>query len=352
MRRRLHRGLQPNTLGFAPLSGERVNGGKRVCLGGDNLTLPRISLRKVACFVATAEAGSVSLAAQRLNLSQASLSEALIDLEHELGVDLFVRHKARGVTLTSAAQQLLPEARQLVRHAEDFQALVHGSGSSLAGELVLGCFPTILPFVAPKLLQGFQAEHPEVKVRFIEDTQLNLEQSMLDGTLDLSVLYDIDLGPSIERRLLFHCVPYILLAPEHRLAKSNEPIDLHDLVDDPLIQIDVKPGRNDHVFGSVGLTPRVAHCTTNFELVRALVARNLGYAVLIQRPKFNFTYEGLPLEIRRIANPIPPLAVAFAWPKTIHQHRRVMAFVSVGAKLFGDAYVELSTILGGRQDGL
>jgi DNA-binding transcriptional LysR family regulator len=304
----------------------------------DILTLPRISLRKVACFVATAEAGSVSLAAQRLNLSQASLSETLIDLERELGVDLFIRHKARGVTLTSAAQQLLPEARQLVRHAEDFQALVHGSGSALAGELVLGCFPTILPFVMPKLLQGFQAEHPEVHIRFVEDTQLNLERSMLDGTLDLSVLYDIDLGPSIERRPLFYCVPYILLAPDHRLAKSNEPVDLHDLVDDPLIQIDVQPGRNDHVFGSVGLAPRIAHRTTNFELVRALVARHLGYAVLIQRPKFDVTYEGLPLEVRPIANPIPPLAVALAWPKTIHQHRRVMAFAAFGAKLFRNAY--------------
>ncbi len=136
--------------------------------GGRQVTLPRLSLRKIACFVATAEAGSVSQAAQRLNLSQAALSEALIDLEHELGVDLFIRHKARGVTLTSASQQLLPEARNLVRHAEDFQALVHCSGSALSGELVVGCFPTILPFVMPKLLQGFQAAHPDVRVRLVE----------------------------------------------------------------------------------------------------------------------------------------------------------------------------------------
>ena len=298
------------------------------------MTLPRISLRKVACFVATADAGSVSLAAQRLNLSQAALSEALIDLEHEFGVDLFIRHKARGVTLTSAAQQLLPEARQLVRHAEDFQALVQGSGAELSGEMVVGCFPTLLPFVMPKLMQGFHVTHPEVKIRIVEDTQLNLEQSMLAGTLDLSILYDIDIGPGIERRILFHCVPYILLGPDHRLARSNDPIDLNELVDDALIQIDVLPGRNDYVFGTLGLKPRIAHRASNFELVRALVARNLGYAVLIQRPKHDTTYEGLPLVIREIANPIPPLAVTFAWPKTIHLHRRVMAFVTFGANFF------------------
>ncbi len=299
------------------------------------MTLPRLSLRKITCFVATAEAGSVSQAAQRLNLSQAALSEALIDLEHELGVDLFIRHKARGVTLTSASQQLLPEARNLVRHAEDFQALVHCSGSALSGELVVGCFPTILPFVMPKLLQGFQAAHPDVRVRLVEDSQLNLERSMLAGTLDLSVLYDIDISPAIELRPLFQCTPYVLLGPEHRLAKSTDPIDLNELLDDSLIQIDVMPGRNDHIFGSLGLMPRIVHRTTNFELVRALVARNLGYAVLIQRPKYDLTYQVLPPVIRGIANPIPPLAVSLAWPKNIQLHRRVMVFAALRAKLLG-----------------
>jgi len=297
------------------------------------MSLPRLSLRKIACFVATAEAGSVSLAAKRLNLSQAALSEALIDLEQELGIDLFVRHKARGVTMTSASRQLLAEARQLVRHAEDFQALVHSAGPDLAGELIVGCFPTLLPFVMPKLLDGFQVSHPEVTIRFVEDSQLNLEQAMLAGTIDLSVLYDIDVGQALEKRPLFVCTPYVLLSPEHRLAKSNEPVELAQLVDDQLIQIDVLPGRNDYVFGTVGLMPRIAHRTTNFELVRALVARNLGYAVLIQRPKYDITYEGLPLVVRPIANSIPPLTVVFAWPKTIHLHRRVAEFAAFGMQL-------------------
>lgn len=307
------------------------------------VSLPRLSLRKIACFVATAEAGSVSSAAKRLNLSQAALSEALIDLEHELGVDLFVRHKARGVTLTSAARQLLPEARQLVRHAEDFQALVHGAGSEVGGELIVGCFPTLLPFVLPKLLGGFRVDHPEVTVRLVEDTQLNLEQAMLAGTVDLAILYDIDVGPALELRPLFECTPYVLLSPEHRLATSTEPIDLALLVNDQLIQIDVLPGRTDYVFASVGLMPHIAHRTTNFELVRALVARNLGYAVLIQRPKHDITYEGLPLVIRPIANAIAPLTVVLAWPKTIHLHRRVSDFAAYSMSLLRQPANQLFT---------
>ena len=73
--------------------------------------------------------------------------------------------------------------------------------------------------------------------------------------------------------------------------------------DDPFIQIDVLPGRNDHLFAAIGITPNIVHRTTNFEFVRALVAHNLGYAVLVQRPQTDITYEGLPVVVRPIANP-------------------------------------------------
>src|SRR5512139_970415 len=109
--------------------------------------LPRLSLRKIALFVATADAGGVSAAARQLSIGQASLSEALLDLERDIGMDLFVRHKARGVTLTSAGQQLLVEARDLVRHAETFEALTRKPGADLSGTIMVGCFPTLLPFV-------------------------------------------------------------------------------------------------------------------------------------------------------------------------------------------------------------
>ncbi|PKU25093.1 LysR substrate-binding domain-containing protein [Telmatospirillum siberiense] len=296
--------------------------------------LPRLSLRKIACFVATADAGSVSAAAQRLGLSQAGLSEALSDLEKDLGINLFIRQKAKGVTITCAGQQILPEARQLVRQVEEFQALTRGSGTHLSGELTIGCFHTFLPILAPALLTEFTARHPNVKVRFVEDTQRNLEHSMLAGTIDMSILYDIDVGPDFERQHLYYSEAYVLLSPQHRLANSTDPVDLSLLVDDPYIQLDGLPGRNDHVFSTLGMKPQIAHRSTNFEMIRALVARNHGYAVLIQRPKHCCTYEGLPLVIRPIANPVPPIAAILGWPSNIHLPRRGRAFINFCLEFF------------------
>ena len=144
---------------------------------------------------------------------------------------------------------------------------------------------TFPPFLAPSLPAGFQARHPEATCRFIEESQLNLEHAMLAGNIDLSVIYDLDVGPGFERLRLYDAEAYILVSPQHRLGDTTAPVDLALFGDDPSIQIDVLPGRNDHLFAAIGITPNIVDRTTNFEFVRALVADNLGYAALVRRPK-------------------------------------------------------------------
>jgi len=297
---------------------------------------PRVSLRKIGFFVTTAEMGSISAASHVLNVSPAALSEALADLEKDIEVDVFIRHKARGVTLTASGRRLLTEARRLLRHAEEFQALAGGPGDCVSGELTVGCFPSLLPFVIPNVLVSLRSRHPDLKLGLVEDSQDDLERAMLDGEIDMSVMYDLGIGPKIKRQQLFVCKPYVLLSPKHRLAAMNGPLDLALLVDDPLIQIDVQPGLPPHLFYCQGLTPRVAYRTTNYELVRALVARDFGYAILAHCFANNQTYEGLPLVLRPIANQVPPLSVVLAWPSELHLQGRTKGFVDFCIELFKD----------------
>ncbi|MBP0650044.1 LysR family transcriptional regulator, partial [Mycobacterium tuberculosis] len=123
--------------------------------------------------------------------------------------------------------------------------------------------------------------------------------------IDLSILYDVDLVSAIDRRRLTDCQPYILLPPGHPLAASGGDVDLYALLDEPYIQMDVLPGRDDYIFSVLGIKPHlVVQRTTNFELVRALVARGFGYSILVQRPSIDLTYDGLPIATRAIANPV------------------------------------------------
>lgn len=300
------------------------------------ITLPRLSMRKIACFVATADAGTVSAAARQLSISQARLSEALIDLEREIGMDLFVRHKARGVTLTHSGQQILAEARDLIRRAEAFEALTRQPSAELSGSIVIGSFPTLLPFVGPSLVSGFHSRHPGITLKFVENTQTELERALLDGTIEVAILYDADLAPELDKQVLFEATPYVILSKEHHFARTTDPIDLAELADEPLILMEAMPGRPDFVFSHAGITPRPIFRTTNFEFVRSLVARNVGYAVLVQRPATNVTYDGLPLVTRPIAGKVPTLRVILSWTTTVHQNQRVAALLNFGEKLFSN----------------
>ena len=76
-----------------------------------------------------------------------------------------------------------------------------------------------------------------------------------------------------------------------------------------------------------GLNPRVAHSTPNFELVRSLVARGLGYSLLVQKPRIDTSYEGLPL----VAKPIHPQfsreSAVILWPRSLQLTDRAKALV-------------------------
>ena len=79
----------------------------------------QLSLRQLRYVVAAADAGNVTEAARRLNVSQPSISSAIAELEAYVGAPLFVRHHARGVTLTPAGERIVNDARLLLKHAED-----------------------------------------------------------------------------------------------------------------------------------------------------------------------------------------------------------------------------------------
>ncbi len=125
----------------------------------------RFSLRALRYVVETADAGSVTEAAKRLNVSQPSISAALSQLEAELGVQIFIRHLAKGVTLSPAGQRLVNDARLLLAHARDFAQSAQSLGSTLHGEIVVGSFSTLATRFMPGLLSGFRERQPGISVK-------------------------------------------------------------------------------------------------------------------------------------------------------------------------------------------
>ena len=111
----------------------------------------QVSLRQLRYVVAAAEAGNVTEAARRLSVSQPSISSAIAELEGFVGVALFIRQHARGVTLTPAGARIVNEARLLLKHAGEFSQNALDLSNELKGEIIVGCFLTLavrfMPFI-------------------------------------------------------------------------------------------------------------------------------------------------------------------------------------------------------------
>lgn len=288
----------------------------------------RYSLRQLEYFVAIAEAGSLSGAAEELRVSQSGLSQSLTDLERALEVQLAVRRKAHGVALTPTGTQVLRHARDLLRHGEDLANIAAG-GDSLRGVLSLGCYVTLAPTTLPPLLEEFNEVHPDVRIDFVEGTQDVLQRRLLAGELDLAVLYDMEVQPEMERAVIDTARPHVLLAAEHRFA--NDPtVSLVNLAAEPMVLLDAPPSSHNTlaIFDRLGVTPEVRYRPTTFELARALVGRGMGYALLVQRPANDRTYEGKKVVVKEISEPVGDFRILLAWPKGTRLNRRAQAFVT------------------------
>lgn len=286
----------------------------------------RYTLRQLEYFVAAAETGTLSGAAARCHVSQAGIALAVTDLERALGVQLLLRRKAKGVTLTPAGQRVLADARALLGQAEELQSTAEASGGQLAGRLRLGCYTVLAPFFVPPLLDTFAAEHRLLRPDVAEDAQPELQRLLLDGAIEVALLYDRGLHPDIGRSIVKRLRPHVLLSADHPLARSAQ-VSLADLAEEPLIRLDLPPlMQGSEVFVPGRRTGGAAwYRTPNLELVRCLVGRGLGYAVLVQHPLTEVTYDGRRVVALPIADVVPDVSVVLAHPRGAQLTRRAEA---------------------------
>lgn len=286
-----------------------------------------LSLRQLRFFVAAAEAGTIAGAAASEHISQSAVALAISELERTLGVQLFLRRQAKGLTITQAGLAVLADARPLLAHAEELVSSARNLGGQASGTLAAGCFTTLASFLMSGVLEGFAAEYPAVQLNFTEGSQVELQEKLLDGTCEIALLYDYDLQPGIHQETLYRTRPHVLLPNGHRLA-GRTPVSLRELADEPMVMLDCPPSRQyfTELLDSLGIKPAIRHTTSSFETVRSLVARGLGYSLLIQWPASGVSHEGIPLAECPIQEDVEEVAVLLAWPARAALTRRAQAF--------------------------
>jgi DNA-binding transcriptional LysR family regulator len=273
------------------------------------------TLRQLQYFVAVAERGAVSHAAQALSISQSAVTEAVKELEADLGVSLFDRHP-RGLTTTHHGHQFLRHARLILGEVAQARQSFAAHRESLRGQLQLGVTSLVAGYVISDILSRYRRANPEVDIAAVEDSGEYLEHLLIGGELDVAVMV---VGALRDRAALtvqiLEVSPFRLWLPlGHRLA-TQDAISVADVTGEPLIMLNVDEMEAEAVnlLSALGQRPRVAFRTRSVEAVRSLVATGAGVALLpdlVYRP---WSLEGDRIESRDVSGALPVVQVGIVW---------------------------------------
>lgn len=233
----------------------------------------------LAAFATAADEGHITRAAQRLGVPQSSLSRRLKAVERSVGVPLF-QPLGRGIALTAAGRELFDRTRDLVGALDDAVTVVRGHADPDRGLVRFGFPLTLGPVSIPSLLADFHGSAPRIRLYLVQAHGEALAEMIRDGRLDLAVM--IPAPTDLPAITLGHQRIHLYVGRDHRLAGQGTA-ELSDLADESFI---ANPPTYhlrhllDTQCAAAGFTPKVVFEITEFDTLRALVARNLGIALL------------------------------------------------------------------------
>jgi len=216
-------------------------------------------LRLIRYFVTVAEEGNVTRAAERLHISQPSLSAAIQQLESQLGVELVVR-VGRRIDITPAGELLRDRGRELLDQADAVVDEVRDRHDTAASRLSIGVSPTARYGIAQRLLVACTTQVPAVMLYTVENTTGALLRDVARGRIDLAITFCApDPPPGIELVLLQDEAVVVHLPSEHPLA-TRARLTLQDLHEETVLvaATDDSHGFSNRVlaaFAVAGITP-------------------------------------------------------------------------------------------------
>lgn len=273
----------------------------------------QFTLKQLSYFVAAGEAGSILKAAENIHVSQPSISNAIAHLESVFQLQLFIRHHAQGMSLTTAGSQIMEKARRLLSDADELKGFAGKLSDQVFGSINIGCFVPLAPIVTPELCHGFMLTHSSVEVSVSEDNQAELLGKLKNGVIDLALTYDLQLDSDINFKPLVELKPYVLLSADHPLAKKKV-IALENLTEEKFILLDL-PLSDAYfmsLFSSYNIKPNVYARTRHTEVQRGLVAKGYGYSLANVRPLNQKSLDGSDLSYIPLSGYNPGLTLGIA----------------------------------------
>jgi LysR family hydrogen peroxide-inducible transcriptional activator len=240
-----------------------------------------MELHQLRYFLAVAQHGSFTAAAEVCHVSQPSLSAQVAKLEGELGGPLLERSR-RGARLTPRGQILRPRALEALQQLESGKEELEALSGLKRGQVILGCLPTTGAYILPGVLSAFREAHPSLQVKLREESSPILGKALIDSLVDLALMDEAGLAPGLRSEILFR-EPLLVIAPRSHRFAARKRISLEKLGGEPLILMKSGHGFRKIVLdalGQAGVEPRIVYETDGIDTVQTLVEAGLGLSLV------------------------------------------------------------------------
>lgn len=241
----------------------------------------KVTIKQIESFLAVANEGSFSAAARRLGSAQPALSQAVRDLELELGVRLFDR-TTRRVELTSAGREFMGASGKVLEDLDHAVQNARDLADRKRGRIRIAAPPLLAAVVLPQAIAEFQAQHPGIKLELVDVGTEQIVESVLNGQAECGLGTFPPGETGIERTVLMRDNLMLFCAYDSPFT-GKSTVEWADLKEQPLITLTRDSGIRLLVevgFETVRLPLKPAFEVSLVTTALALVEAGLGVAVL------------------------------------------------------------------------
>ena len=274
-----------------------------------------MNIRRLRYFVKIIDLGSLTGAAEVLHIAQPALSQQLSTLEEEFQQRLVMRTK-QGVTPTAAGLVLYRHAQTILRQLDQACTEVKSAGQNLSGSVSIGLAPgTAASALALPLLKAVRASHPDIVLYINENFGTTLSELIMNGRMDMAVLYGFNTVPGLEYMPLQSEQMYLVSPDNDRGASGTgqpEEIPLSEIYELDLLlprSYNVVRKLVDAAFMRAQRTPRVVAEIESMSTLSAAVLAGVGSTILPGSTAYALAASGH-VSLHRIVHPVIEASLA------------------------------------------
>lgn len=224
-------------------------------------------------------------AAKSLHTSQPGVSKAIIELEEELGVEIFARHGKRIKRVTEPGQHVLASIEIIMREVANLRRIGEQFSAQDSGTLSIATTHTQARYVLPVPVAKLRAAYPKVNVSLHQGTPAQVARMLLDDVAEIGIATEsLADHPELVTLPCYEWQHVLVVPKDHPLA-SRERIELEDLATEPLITYHPSfTGRTriDQAFAQRKLTPRIALEAIDSDVIKTYVGLGLGIGIVAE----------------------------------------------------------------------